>query len=155
MCSIVGMEKRFIINLTAEERDALERLVRHERVSGYKRLRASILLKVDDGLTDQEIVDELGVGIATVERVRRRCCERGLQASLERKQQENPSRPRKLDGATEAQLVRIACSPPPPGRAKWTVSLLADKLIELKVFESVSASTVQRGLKKTKLSLGG
>jgi transposase len=155
MCSMVGMGKRYLVNLTAEERDMLERLVRRERVSGIKRLRASILLKADDGLTDEDIVDELGVGICTVERVRKRCCERGLEGSLERKPQENPSRQRKLDGAAEAQLVRIACSPPPPGRAKWTIALLADKLVELKIFDSVSTSTVQRGLKKTRSSLGG
>jgi len=148
------MEKRYLVNLTVEERDALERLVRRERVSGIKRLRASMLLKADDGMTDEEIVDELGVGICTVQRVRRRCCERGVEASLERKSQENPSRPRKLDGASEAQLVRVACSPPPPGRAKWTISLLADQLVELKVFDSVSTSTVQRGLKKMRSSLG-
>jgi transposase len=148
------MRKRWIVNLTAEERAALEALARRERVSGMKRQRASILLKADEGLTDQEIADDLEVGLVTVERVRKRCCERGVQASLERKPQENPSRPRKLDGASEAQLVRLACSPPPPGRARWTVSLLADKLVELKVFDTVSASTVQRGLKKMRSSRG-
>jgi transposase len=151
---MVGMKKRWIVNLTGEEREGLEQLVRRERVSGVKRMRASILLKADDGLTDQEIADDLEVGLVTVERVRKRCCERGLQGSLERKPQENPSRPRKLDGVSEAQLVRIACSPPPPGRARWTVSLLANKLVELKVFESVSASTVQRGLKKMRSNPG-
>jgi transposase len=148
------MKKRWIVNLTADERAALEQLVRRERVAGVKRQRANILLKADDGLTDEEIADALEVGLVTVERVRKRCCERGVLACLERKPQENPSRPRKLDGASEAQLVRVACSPPPPGRARWTISLLADKLVELKVFESVSASTVQRGLKKTSSSPG-
>lgn len=148
------MKKRWVVNLTAEERAALEQLVRRERVSGVKRQRASILLKADDGLTDQEIADELEVGLVTAERVRKRCCERGVQACLERKPQENPSRPRKLDGTSEAELVRIACSPPPPGRARWTVTLLADQLVELKVFDSVSASTVQRGLKKMRSSPG-
>jgi transposase len=148
------MKKRWIVNLTAEEHEALEQLVRRERVSGLKRQRASILLKADEGLTDQEIADDLEVGLVTVERVRKRCCERGVQACLERKPQENPSRPRKLDGASEAQLVRIACSPPPTGRARWTVSLLADQLVELKVFDKVSASTVQRGLKKMRSNLG-
>ena len=148
------MKKRWIVNLTADERASLEQLVRRERVSGVKRQRASILLKADEGLTDQEVADELEVGLVTVERVRKRCCERGVLACLERKPQENPSRPRKLDGASEAQLVRIACSEPPSGRARWTVSLLADKLVELKIFESVSASTVQRGLKKMRSSPG-
>ena len=148
------MKKRWIVNLTADERASLEQLVRRERVSGVKRQRASILLKADEGLTDQEDADELEVGLVTVERVRKRCCERSVLACLERKPQENPSRPRKLDGASEAQLVRIACSEPPSGRARWTVSLLADKLVELKIFESVSASTVQRGLKKMRSSPG-
>lgn len=154
MCSIVGMEKRYLVNLTGQEREDLERLVRRERVSGVKRQRASIVLKADDGLTDEEIADDLDVAICTVERVRKRCCERGVEASLERRPQENPSRPRKLDGASEAQLARIACSPPPPGRARWTIALLANQLVELKVFESVSTSTVQRGLKKTQSNLG-
>ena len=72
------------------------------------------------------------VGVATVERVRRRCIERGVAASLDRKPQDNPSRPRKLDGASEAKLVQVACSAPPAGRARWTLSLLADRLVELK-----------------------
>src|SRR5215204_2008302 len=147
MCSIVGM-KRYVVNLTVAERQALAQLVSRERVSGLKRLRASILLKADDGLTDAEIAEDLGVGRVTVERVRQRCCERGVERCLERKTQDNPSRPRKLDGALEAQLVRLACSEPPTGRARWTLTLLADKLVELKVFDSVSKSTVQRGLRK-------
>lgn len=148
------MEKRFIVNLTLDERTALTHLVKRERVSGLKRQRANILLKADEGLTDEEISADLEVAVVTVERVRKRCCERGVEACLDRKPQENPSRPRKLDGASEARLVQIACSPPPAGRARWTVSLLADKLVELKVFDFVSASTVQRGLKKMKSSHG-
>jgi hypothetical protein len=106
--------------------------VKHDRISGLKRLRASILLKADEGLTDQEI-DDLEARLVTVERVRKRCCERGLEATLERKRQDNPSRPRKLDGTSEARLVQIACSAPPTGRARWTVSLLAERLVELTV----------------------
>lgn len=150
----MGMKKRYIVNLTRDEREVLTRLVKNQRVSGFKRQRAQILLKADDDLTDQEIADELEVGLVTVERVRKRCIERGVEACLERKPQENPSRPRKLDGAAEAQLVRLACSSPPAGRSRWTLSLLADGLIELKVFDTVSKSTVQRGLKKTNSSPG-
>ena len=150
----MGMKKLYVVNLTAEEREGLKQLVGRERVSGLKRLRAGILLKADEGLADQEIADELEVGLVTVERVRKRCCERGIEATLDRRAQENPSRPRKLDGASEAQLVRLACSEPPAGRAGWTLSLLAGKLVELKVFDSVSKSTVQRGLKKTSSSPG-
>ena len=146
--------KRYVVNLTEDERASLEELTRRARVSGLKRQRALILLKADDGLTDREIADELEVGLVTVERVRKRCLERGIVATLDRKPQETPSRPRKFDGASEAKLTQIACSEPPAGQARWTIGLLADKLIELKVFESVSKSSVQRSLKKANSSLG-
>lgn len=148
------MKKRYIVNLTPEEREALTQIARRERVSGLKRQRASILLKADEDLTDQEIADELEVGLVTVERVRKRCIERGVAACLERKASETTSRPRKLDGAAEAQLVQLACCEPPAGRSRWTLTLLADKLVELKVFDSVSKSTVQRALKKTRPNPG-
>jgi transposase len=153
-CSMWCMKKRYIVNLTRAEREGLEQLVRRARVSGVKRERASILLRADDDLTDEEIADELQVGVKTVARVRQRCVERGVQASLERRPQDNPSRPRKLDGAAEARLTQIACSEAPEGRARWTLSLLADRMVELKVFESVSKSTIQRGLKKASSSPG-
>ena len=147
------MEKRYIVNLTRVEREGLEQLVKRERVSGLKRMRADILLKADDGLTDVEIADDVGVAVETVGRIRRRCVERGIEASLERKPQANPSRPRKFDGETEARLVQLACSEAPDGRSGST-SLLADKLVELKVFESISRSAICRVLKKTKPSPG-
>jgi transposase len=146
--------KRYIVNLTEDERASLEELTRRARVSGLKRQRASILLKADDGLTDREIADDLEVGLVTVERVRKRCVERGIAATLDRKPQEIPSRPRKFDGASEAKLTQIACSEPPAGQARWTIGLLADKLVELKVFETVSKSSVQRSLKKVNSGLG-
>jgi transposase len=148
------MQKRYIVNLTRLEREALEQLVKRARVSGVKRQRASILLRADDDLTDQEIAEELEVGVRTVARVRQRCVDRGVEATLERKPQDHPSRPRKLDGAAEARLTQIACSEAPEGRSRWTLSLLADKMVELKVFESVSKSTIQRGLKKANSSPG-
>lgn len=153
-CSIWGMKKRYIVNLTRAEREGLEQIVSRARVSGLTRQRASILLRTDDDLTDQEIAEEVGVGVRTVERVRMRCVERGIEASLKRKAQENPSRPRKLDGAAEARLTQLACSEAPEGRSRWTLSLLADKMVELKVFKSVSKSTIQRGLKKANSSPG-
>ena len=119
-----------------------------------KRQRAMILLRANDGLTDEEIAEDLGIGRATVERARKRCVERGVAAAIERKPQENPSRPRKFDGASEARLAQIACSSPPEGRAHWTLSLLSDRLVELKVFDSISKSSVQRALKKTPSSPG-
>ncbi len=154
MCSIVRMQKRHIVNLTEDERAALTELTRRQRVSGLKRQRAAILLKADEGLTDREIADDLEVGLVTVERVRKRCCERGIEGALDRKPQDHPSRPRKLDGAAEARLAQIACSAAPKGHSRWTLTLLADRLVELQVFESVSKSTIQRGLKKTTSSPG-
>ncbi len=148
------MKKRYIVNLTRDERASLEDIAKRQRVSALKRRRALILLRADDDLTDVEIAEELEVGRATVERVRRRCVEHGIAAALDRKPQENPSRPRKFDGASEAKLVQIACCAPPEGRARWTLSLLGERLVELKVFESVSKSSVQRTLKKTSSSPG-
>jgi transposase len=148
------MEKRYIVNLTRAEREGLEQLVMRERVSGLKRLRASILLKADDELTDVEVAEELDVDVRTVARVRQRCVERGVAESMDRKPQVNPSRPRKFDGEAEARLVQLACSQAPDGRSGWTLALLADKLVELKVFESVSRSAICRVLKKTRPSPG-
>jgi len=148
------VKKRYIVNLTRDEREGLELLVGRQRVSGLKRLRAIILLKADDDLTDAEIAEDVGVAVETVGRVRRRCAERGLEACLERKPQANPSRPRKFDGEAEARLVQLACSEAPAGRSGWTLSLLADKLVELNVFESVSRSAICRVLKKTRPSHG-
>ena len=150
MCSILGMEKRYIVNLTEDEREQLNRIVSRERVAARKRERALILLLADDGWTDSEISKKVDKHIRTVERVRQRCCERGVVAALDRKKQENPSRPKKLDGAAEARLAALACGPPPEGHAVWTITLLADKLVELEVVESVSRTTVHRALKKTR-----
>src|SRR5258708_33147336 len=148
------MKKRYIVNLPAGERAALEEIANRQRVAALKRQRALILLKADDDLTDEEIAEDLEVGRAPVERVRRRCVERGIAGALERKAQEHASCPRKFDGASEAKLAQIACSSPPEGRARWTLSLLGNRLVELRVFESVSKSSVQRALKKTTSSPG-
>jgi len=148
------MHKRYVVNLTREERAGLEELVSRKRVSGLKRLRAAILLKADDGLTNVEVAEDLGVAADTVGRVVRRCTERGVAECLERKAQANPSGPRKFDGESEARLVQLARSEAPDGRSEWTLSLLGDALVELKVFESVSRSAICRVLKKTRPSPG-
>jgi transposase len=142
------MEKRYIINLTKDERACLEGMTSRGRVSVLKLQRARILLKADDGLTDAEIADQLEVSRSTAENVRKRCALEGLEAALDRKKQQYPSRLPKLDGAAEARLVQLACSAPPEGRAKWTLSLLADKLVELKIVDTVSVTTVYRRLEK-------
>ena len=133
-------------------------MVKRGKVAAEKRRRAQILLKADagaecSGLTDQEVARALEVGIATVHRVRQAYVEEGLERALARK----PAircRPRKLDGDGEARLVALACSPAPEGHARWTLRLLADKLVELEVVETINKETVRQTLKKTSSSRG-
>src|ERR1700733_8917232 len=146
--------KKYLVTLTAEERNCLGRLVSAGRRSALTITRARILLKTDqaDGgpaWEDAAIAEALDCGLRTVERVRQRFVERGLEAALGRKPQDRPSRERKFDGAAEARLIALAGSAPPQGRARWTLKLLADRLVELEIFESVSDETVRRVLKKT------
>jgi hypothetical protein len=112
------------------------------------------MLRADEGLTDAEIAEDVGGAIATVERVRKRAVLEGLEAVLERKKPDAPPRKPVLDGRGEAELVRLACSDPPEGQARWTLTLLADRLVELKVVDSVSRTTIHRRLKKTTSSRG-
>ncbi len=146
--------KHYILNLTDDERDGLQDLVQRNRISKLKLQRAQILLKADEGLTDVEIADELEVGTATVERLRKRAVVDGLQAALERKTPTRFSRQRTLDGRAEAHLVTLACSEPPDGAPRWTLSLLSERMVGLNVVEAVSRSTIQRSLKKTISSPG-
>ena len=146
--------KRYILNLTDDERAGLEDIVQRNRVSKLKLQRAQILLKSDEGLTDADICDDLGVGSATVERVRKRAVLEGIAAALDRKTATIFSRPRKLDGRAEAHLVALACSDPPDGAPRWTLSLLGDRMVELKILDTVSRSTIQRSLKKTTSNRG-
>jgi transposase len=153
------MKKVFVVRLTDEEHLELDSLIRKGKVSALTLARARILLKADQGdkgeaWTDAEIAQALEVGPKTVFNVRRRWVEEGLEAALNRKKQEHPSRTRKLDGKAEAKLVATCCAPAPRGRARWTLRLLADKLVELEVVESISPETVRRTLKKMRLSLG-
>jgi transposase len=146
--------KRYLVTLTPDERQHLTRLVSAGKRSARALTRARILLKADqaDGgpaWDDARIAEALGCGHRTVERARERFVERGLEEALTHKAQDHPSRPRKFDGAAEARLIALACSQPPDGRARWTMKLLADRLVELEVFESVSDETVRRVLKKT------
>ena len=152
-------KKKYLVTLTAQERDHLTALVSAGKRSALVITRARILLKADqaDGgpaWDDAKIAEALGCGHRTVERVRQRFVEQGFEAALARKPQDRPSRERKLDGAAEARLVALACSPPPAGRAGWTMQLLADRLVELQVVAAVSDETVRRTLKKTRSSPG-
>jgi transposase len=146
--------KRYNVTLTAEERQSLTDLIAAGKAAARKLAHARILLKADaaDGgpaWADGPIADALEVSSATIERVRQRFVEQGLEAALVRKPQERPSRLPALDGRAEARLIALACSAPPDGRAAWTMQLLADKLVELQVVPTVSDETVRRALKKT------
>jgi len=147
-------QKRYLVTLTAEERRDLGKLVSAGRRSARTLARARVLLKADQAeggpaWDDARIAEALGCGRRTAERVRQRFVERGLAAALAHKPQDRPSRERKFDGAAEARLIALACSAPPVGRARWTLKLLADRLVELEVFDSVSDEAVRRVLKKT------
>lgn len=146
---MVEMAIRYIINLSKEERLGLEDMLKRKHLSKLKAQRIQILLKADDGLTDEEVADEVGVGTATVERLRKRAVQEGITAAMDRRPQDGISRQPKLDGRAEAHLVTLACSDPPDGFGRWTLGLLADKLVELKVVDSVSRTTICRRLKKT------
>lgn len=150
------MNKKYIVRLAREERSELENLVKSGRAEAYRIKHANILLAVDAdgaGWSDEETQEAYRCHLNTVINVRQRFVEQGLEAALGRKKQEAPSREPLLDGDKEARLISIACSAPPEGRARWTLQLLADKLVALKVVDSICDQTVRRALKKMSLSL--
>ena len=147
------MNKRFVVALTESERAELLALTRKGTQRARKCRRAQILLLADEGHTDRQIAAALHAGVATVERLRKRCVEEGLAAALNDKPR--PGRERKLDGKQEAFLVALACSPPPEGRAQWSMQLLADQMVALGLVEELSDETVRRRLKETRCSPGG
>jgi transposase len=145
--------KKYLVTLTTDERDQLTALIAAGKAAAQKLAHARILLKADqaDGgpaWTDDRIAEAVEVSTATVERVRRRFVEQGVEAALTRKTQDKPSRERVLDGAAEAELIVLACSPPPDERARWTLRMPADKLVQLEVVGTVCTETVRRVLKK-------
>jgi transposase len=139
--------KKYIVDLTDDERITLDRVVKTGKVSARKRTRAQVLLAAADGLPDTQIAAALRCGVRTVERIRERFVTEGCDRSLT--DLPRATVPRKLDGNQEALLVALACSDAPAGRASWTMQLLADKLVELSVVDTISAETVRRTLKKT------
>lgn len=143
---------RYRVALSAEEREGLlQRLCRGR--SGARLLtRARILLKADEGLSDEETAEALHVGVATVGRIRKRFVEEGLESALH--ERPRPGQRPKLTGREEAHLVALTCSTPPAGQARWSLRLLADKAVELGLAESLSHETVRQVLKKTHSSPG-
>jgi transposase len=149
--------KKYLVTLTADEREQSAGMIAAGKAAAKKLAHARILLKADqaDGgpaWADEAIAEAVEVSTDTVERVRRRFVEHGLEAALVRKRQDKPSRERVLDGAAEARLLAVACSGPPDERKGWTLKTLADKLVELGVVERVSTGTVRRAMKKTSSS---
>ena len=149
---------KYIVRLSASEREALERLVNKGKVAAAKRKRAHILLKADadaegPAWTDEQIAEALDVSVATIHRTRQAYVGQGLEVALAR-QRPTGRQFRKLDGAQEAQLVTIACSPPPEGQARWTLQLLADQMVTREIVEAIGRETVRRTLKKTTSSRG-
>lgn len=151
-------QKKYIVALSSEERQALESLTTTGKTSAYKLNHARILLKADlnqegGDWRDQDISDALDISVSTIERVRQRFVEQGLEAALSRR---TPSRtkPRLLDGEQEAHLIALACAKTPDGQGKWSVRLLADQLVELGYVESISHETVRQTLKKTNSNPG-
>ena len=144
--------KKHKVELTCEERQTLETIVRKGEHSALKLMRAHILLKADSngpGWSDARIADAFGCHEQTAYNVRKRFAMRGRLAALERKPQSRPSHVRKLDGQGEARLIALACSDPPEGFARWTLQRLADELVELQIVESISIETIRQTLKKT------
>ena len=150
------MNKKYIVRLTAEERKELKDLVNKGKTQAYRIKHANILLAVDaDGPNwpDHQAAKAYKCHQNTVVNVRQRFVEQGFEDALERKKQQSAPRKRIIDGESEARLISIACSTPPKGCAKWTMQMLADELIVLKVVDSISGQTVWRTLKKTNLNL--
>lgn len=152
--------KKYIVELSVEERKLLEHLRKKERVQPYRRTHAEILLLADQApggtaWIDERIAQAVGVTKRTVENIRQRLVEQGLEAALERKKRETPPVEPKLTGDKEARVIALACSPAPEGRVRWTLSLLAEKLVELQVFDSISTTSIATVLKKTNFNLTG
>jgi len=142
------MNKKYLVKLTSPERKQLKEIIAKGKAPAYKIKHANILLKAEAGWSDEKIAQAFDCNVNTPRNVRQRLVEQGLEVALERKKQETPSREKILDGKGEAHLIALSCSQPPEGRARWTLHLLADKLIELQVVDRVSYETVRRTLKK-------
>ncbi len=143
-----------MVKLSTEERERLEAMINSGKRSAQLITKARILLKADtsdagEGWTDREIVAALDTSVNTVGSARRQLVEEGFESTLVRKYNPNSARPRIFDGATEARLIALACSPAPEGFARWSLRLLEEKVVELNIVEKASDNTIGRTLKKT------
>ena len=154
MCRTHPSNKRYIVRLSGLERGQLKTLTSTGQAAARRITRARILMFADEGSqgpawTDEDVAEAVSVSVRTVENVRKRFVNQGLEAAVDRKKQVRPSRERLLDGRQEAKLVALCCSAPPEGRARWTLRLLADQLVVLEIVDSISYETVRQTLKKT------
>lgn len=150
--------KKYLVELAEDERRELNELIRKGKAAARKIQHAQVLLKADQASDapawkDQQIAEAFSVSPRTVERVRRRFVEQGLEAAITHRRPKR-TKPRKLDGEAEARLIVMACSQAPDGRKRWTLKLLADKLVELDIVDHIVPETVRKTLKKTSSSLG-
>jgi Homeodomain-like domain len=146
--------KKYVVRLSGEERERLEALIRKGKSPAQRLLKARILLKADvseggEGWSDSRIIKALETSASMVYRVRKQLVEEGFEAVLSRKQRATPAVARIFDGEKEAKLITLACSKPPKGRARWTLRLLENKVVELHIVDRASDSTIGRTLKKT------
>jgi poly-gamma-glutamate capsule biosynthesis protein CapA/YwtB (metallophosphatase superfamily) len=146
--------KKHIVKLSDEERERLNALIQKGKSPARQVLKARILLKADaseagEAWSDSRIAEALDTSIDTIARTRQQLVEGGIDAALTHKHSPNSARPRIFDGAAEAKLIALACSPPPKGRARWTLTLLEEAVVELNIVERASDNTIGRTLKKT------
>lgn len=149
--------KKYVVRLSGEERAQLEMLIAKGTSTAQRLLKARILLKADvsgagEGWSDSRIITALDTSVSMVYRVRKQLVEEGFEAVLSRKQRAAPAVARIFDGEKEAKLIALACSKPPKGRARWTLRLLENKVVELGIVDRASDSTIGRTLKKTRSS---
>ena len=142
------MKKKYVVDLSDSQRELLKDCVEKGQTTAYKIRHAHILLKADAGWSDAQIAEAFGCHPQTVYNVRRRFVEKGFSEALGRSERQEPPCPRKLDGAGEARLIALSCGQPPEGFRRWTLRLLAAKLVELEIVESISPETVRQTLKK-------
>lgn len=147
------MQKKYLVTLTESERSDLKAMISSGKGAARRLAHARILLKADQGLPDLAIAEAVEVSRPTVERIRRRFVEEGMEAALDPYRPETP-RPRKIDGHLEAHLIALSCSKPPDGAVRWTLRLLAAKAVELEYVDSLSHEAIRQVLKKTTCTRG-
>ena len=151
--------KKYIVRLSREERSTLKKLLTSGHGSGRMFTRVRILLKADQSSegpawSDEKISESFDITVQTIERVRKELVEEGLEAVLSRHPYNQKVSRKKIDGDVEAHLIALCCSDPPGGRVRWTLRLLADKVVELGYIDSISYEAIRQTLKKTNLNLG-